>query len=351
MLTSATEAASLNRRIILLLLALASAAGATTISFLDLEALPNLGASGVIELSQIPSGGPFGDQVELFTTQRWYTSPLYSTGSFGFTEYPVDITVLGGTVNPLSHVAAVPNNPNDIYETGGRFVPILYTFRLSPPAFSSVPLQGLTAYPTSLATGSAGVFVGLTTGGIAQVDTSDGATTAFATSGPGAIDDAAAMAFGPDGMLYALSPTQARVVRYDPSNGSYQGEFAISTCLSSTPSMTISSSGRLYIMDVGCGSGGVVLSYAAASGTLLDSLTSEPFAADVGINTGQHSSLLLASDNNLYYETGTGQNLYIYQDSALSTPEPSAFWLTLFAAVVLAGKARWDMIRAMIIRG
>jgi len=92
-----------------------------------------------------------GTQLWLFTVKEAYFAPLTPIPAT-FALYP-DFAALGMNLQPSSLVDVNPATPDFVYLTGRGFLPssqVFFTFRFTPPSFSTVNIQGITTPPRQM---------------------------------------------------------------------------------------------------------------------------------------------------------------------------------------------------------
>ena len=80
----------------------------------------------------------------MFSTRTFWQSPFYAGNPLTFTATTnVLFDLLGMTLNTKSHVVEDPLVIGRVLVTGLQgFFPTLYTYRLKPQGFSTIPLVG-----------------------------------------------------------------------------------------------------------------------------------------------------------------------------------------------------------------
>jgi streptogramin lyase len=317
---------------VLLLAALgASAANAMVLSSVfDTAGPPNVGT--------IIGMGVSGSDVDLFTAQTYYTSPLYN-GSLNFTPTALNFPALAMRLNFQSLAAPNPSDANQAILSGGTLAATIYSFQFNPPAQSNVAIGG-GAKPTGLLVDSTGAEY-LTrsndsVNGILKY-ASPASTTPelmFGSTGTGALTTPTALAMGPDGLIYVLDVGAGDIESFDTS-----GDFVNSFPLVDTPdsiSLAVGSNGWLYTAN-GDGTGDI---YDTATGDHLGTLSS----TTVFNNPSDTGHTVLMAAGNYVYLQDNNDGIHVF---AAPTPEP-ATWMMLLVGAVGFG---WVRRRALTAAG
>jgi hypothetical protein len=265
--------------------------------------------------------GAAGSNVVLFTTKRYFTSPLYNGGlSFDVQSDPS----VGIPLTLQSVALADPSDPSEFYFSAkaGPFLRI-YTYKTNPESMTSVPTP-LTGFPDGIAIDGTGAeyLTGPGANGVLKFSSPASFTPLFefGASGPGTLNTPTALAMGPDGLLYVLDTGNNRIASFD-SDGDYIGGFSLPGGFS-PDTLAIDGKGWLYTAN-GNGGGDI---YNIYTGSVVGSFNS------VGSNptpTASRTALLASGDSLYLLDQNTGLHVF---DTAV--PEPGTWALMMAAGVV-----------------
>jgi hypothetical protein len=275
-----------------------------------------------------------GPDLALYTAERLFTSPIDVRGSMAFTDTGVVWASWNVNLNVTSRTIFSPTDANEAFLTGGggRGGILLYTTSISilhtSVSATSVTLSGFAASPTGFAADTSGeIFLSSATAGAGIFRLPDSNTGTpdlnFGTSGPGALNTSAALAMGPDGLLYVLDTGDDRIVSFT-TDGVYRNSFTL-TGAAVGSALAIDPNGDLYTMNAD-GGGDI---YDIFTGTHIGAIAD---TGDINFNDNIGQPSLFYADGYLFSTTGTGANVYVYS----VVPEPAAWALSAGGAALLA---------------
>jgi hypothetical protein len=249
---------------------------------------------------------------------------------------------------PLTYQSLVSVDANGsgwlYYYTGGFLAPTLYDYNRSTGVTDENDLNSAyTNLPTGLLSTTAGVYWARSSddgGGIDFYSSPPGQNTqttpslTFARSGLGALPNGGAMALGSDGLLYVADASGHRIVRYDAATGAYVSEFAIPAGVA-VNTLAMNGSGLLFMADFNENDGGYI--FDAGTGAQVGTFDL-PLDVNAPGSNGGNPALSINGDT-LVATSGSGQDIYTFDLSAV--PEPAASFLWSVGGMLTLAFGRW----------